>query len=207
MFFVLGPLGLWFSGKKIRRERVRKAKESLVDLLEGMVVNQAKADEAKLQSILRAIERDVDIDLAGEYSIDEWLGDVVLRFEKSRHLSANQKQEYYEAVAKISEDMRARDSQKKEQNIPREYQPIINDLQTALNSSEINRATSLLQELEQRLSRRQPSQDPLLNILGVYKRLYQRSPVTFLTVTAVVTVLYLYIILRWFPFIIWRPFP
>ena len=39
VFFVLGPLGLWFSGKRIRRERLRKAKETLIDLLEGMVTS------------------------------------------------------------------------------------------------------------------------------------------------------------------------
>lgn len=47
VFFVLGPLGLWFSGKKIRQERVRKAKETLGDLLEGMIVNQTKVDQKK----------------------------------------------------------------------------------------------------------------------------------------------------------------
>jgi hypothetical protein len=40
VFFVLGPLGLWFSGKRIRKERIRKAKETLLDLLEEMIVNQ-----------------------------------------------------------------------------------------------------------------------------------------------------------------------
>ena len=105
VFFILGPLGLWFSGKKIRRERVRKSKEILIDLLEGMIVNQASIDEKKLRSIFRAVERDNDIDLSGDYHIDHWLGDVVLRFERSRHLSADQKQHYYEAVRKITDEM------------------------------------------------------------------------------------------------------
>ena len=69
LFFVLGPLGLWFSGRKIRRERIRKAKDSLLDLLEGMVVNQAPTGERKLRSVFRAIEREIDIDLSGEYSL------------------------------------------------------------------------------------------------------------------------------------------
>jgi len=70
VFFVLGPMGLWFSGKKIRRERIRKAKEMLIDLLEGMIVNQAAVDEDKLRSVFRAVERDIDTDLSGEYHID-----------------------------------------------------------------------------------------------------------------------------------------
>src|SRR3990172_3170479 len=107
VFFVLGPLGLWFSGKRIRRERIRKAKETLIDLLERMVVNQAQADEAKLKSVFRAVERDIDIDLSGEYHLDHWLGDVVLRFERRRHLSGDQKQQYYDSVHRIYEEIHA----------------------------------------------------------------------------------------------------
>jgi hypothetical protein len=57
LFFVLGPL---FSGKRIRNERLRKAKELLLDLLEEMIVNHAQIDETRLNSIYRAVERETD---------------------------------------------------------------------------------------------------------------------------------------------------
>ena len=98
LFFVLGPLGLWFSSKKIRRERIRKAKEQLLDILEGMIVNKGVSDEKKLTSLFGAVERDIDIDLSGDYSLESWLEDVILRFERSRHLSSEQKTEYYEKL-------------------------------------------------------------------------------------------------------------
>ena len=195
-FFVLGPLGVWFSGKKIRRERVRKAKETLIDLLEGMVVNKAQVDEAKLTSVLRAVERDVDIDLAGEYHGDDWLGDVVLRFEKSRHLSADQKQQYYDAVRKISDEIHVKTDQKPRVEVPRKYEAILNDLKNSLASNDTGRFASSLEELERALSQRERSQDPLLNVWGLYRRLYQRSPVTFFVTGLAVVGLYVYFFYR-----------
>jgi hypothetical protein len=38
IFFILGPIGVWFSGRRIRLERIKKAKETLLDVFESMVV-------------------------------------------------------------------------------------------------------------------------------------------------------------------------
>ena len=48
VFFILGPLGLWFSGKKVKREKVNKAKSELLDLIESMLVNNEKITLSKL---------------------------------------------------------------------------------------------------------------------------------------------------------------
>ena len=196
VFFVLGPLGLWFSGKRIRRERIRKAKETLIDLLERMVVKQAQADEAKLKSVFRAVERDIDIDLSGEYHLDHWLGDVVLRFERSRHLSADQKQQYYDSVRRIYDEIHAKTDQKPRVESPRKYEAVLNDLKNALATNEVSRAVSTVDELERTLSQRERSQDPLLNVLRIYQRLYQRNPVTFFVALTTVLAAYVYIIFR-----------
>jgi len=198
VFFVLGPLGLWFSGKRIRRERIRKAKEALIDLLEGMIVNQANVDEAKLRSVIRAVERDIDIDLSGEYHIDYWLGDVVLRFEKSRHLSAEQKQQYYDAVRKIIDEIHSK-TDKKTMEVPRKYEPILNDLKSALSSGETTRASHVVEELERALVMREHSQDPLWNVFQFYTRLYQKSPFTFSVAAVLILVIYGVVLAKVFP--------
>src|SRR2546430_16407249 len=85
LFFVLGPIGVWFSGRKIRRERQRKAKEMLVDLVEGMIVTQEEVTPAKLGSIFNAVEREVEVEIGGSYDPERLFEDVMLRFQRSRH--------------------------------------------------------------------------------------------------------------------------
>lgn len=199
VFFVLGPLGLWFSGKKIRRERIRKAKEVLIDLLEGMIVNQANIDEEKLRSVFRAIERDVDTDLSGEYHIDHWLGDVVLRFEKSRHLSADQKQQYYDAISRITDEIHSKTDKKPIMETPRKYEPLLNDLKSALSRGETEMASHVVEELERALVVRERGQDPLLNVFRVYRRMYERSPLTFSVAILVTVIIYVVILAKFLP--------
>ena len=199
VFFVLGPMGLWFSGKKIRRERIRKAKETLIDLLEGMIVNQAAVDEDKLRSVFRAVERDIDTDLSGEYHIDHWLGDVVLRFEKSRHLSADQKQSYYDAVRKITDEIHFKIDKKPVVEVPRKYEPIVNELKAALSNGESEKASKVLEELERALIIPERSQDPILNVFRVYRRMYEKNPLTFLIVLFFVAGFYAFLLSKLLP--------
>ncbi len=199
VFFVLGPLGLWFSGKKIRRERIRKAKETLIDLLEGMIVNQANVDEEKLRSVFRAVEREIDTDLSGEYYIDHWLGDVVLRFEKSRHLSAEQKQSYYDAARKITDEIHSKTDKKPVVEVPRKYEPILSELKAALSGNETEKASAALSELERALILRERNQDPMLNVFRVYRRVYERSPFTFFTALIIAVGFYAFVLYKFLP--------
>lgn len=199
VFFVLGPLGLWFSGKKIRKERVRKAKETLIDLLEGMVVNQANVDEDKLRSVFRAVEREIDTDLSGDYHIDHWLGDVVLRFEKSRHLSAEQKQSYYDAVRKITDEIQSKTDKKPVVEVPRKYEPILNELKIALSDNEADKASAAVSELERALIHRERTQDPVLNVFRFYRWMYKRSPFTFITTFGVAVGIYAFVLYKFLP--------
>src|SRR5690606_19594523 len=149
---------------KIRRERMRKAKEQLVDLLEGMVVNKSKLDEGKLLSIFRAVEREIDIDLSGDYGIESWLGDMTLRFEKSRHLSADQKNEYYETINTLITEVREQKRQKPVEVMPRKYEEIFEGIKPAISTGETEKALELLSELEDRLTKKSPSQDPFVGV-------------------------------------------
>ena len=101
LFFVLGPIGLWFSGKKIRKERIRKAKDSMVDLLEGMLVNQENVTPEKLDLLFNAVGREIDVSLNGVYDGELLIEDVMLRFQKSKHLDAQQKQDYFSKLKDV----------------------------------------------------------------------------------------------------------
>ena len=191
-----GPLGLWFSGKRIRRERVRKAKETLLDLLEGMIVSQSNISEHKMLAMLRAVERDIDIDLSGEYTLENWLGDVALRFEKSRHWGAEQKQIYYEEVSRISGEIKESRTQKKEIIVPRKYEEIFSDLKETVSGSDTSKAIKLVEELERKIVEHPSREDPFLNIFRIYKRLFQRNPVASIIMSIAIIFFYILFISR-----------
>lgn len=202
LFFVLGPMGLWFSGKKIRRERLKKAKDMLLDLLEDQIVNKADISLDKLRCLFSAIERDIDIDLTGEYGLHTWFGDVILRFERSRHLSAAQKQEYYSQVQQLSA---ALDAEKKENvapQIPRKYEDVITELRSAVDSQKTEEAKTLLKLLEEKVAERPSLNDPFLNVFRIYKRMYQRSPTTFWIAMTIALAIYALLLLKLMPHIV-----
>lgn len=198
IFFVLGPLGVWFSGKKIRKERIRKAKEALLDLLEGMIVSQSNINENKMIAMYRAVERDIDIDLSNEYNLENWLGDVAFRFEKSRHLGPDQKQKYYDEVSRINNEIKNNRSQKKEIIVPRKYETIFSELNETLSDSENSKATSLVAELERRMTENPFREDPFLNIFRMYVRIFKKSPVMFIVTAIISVVFYIYFIIKIF---------
>jgi len=94
IFFVLGPLGLWFSNRKIRREKIKKAKEQILDLIESMLVNNETINVKKLSHVFHAIGRQNSVNLEFDIDLNDILEDLILRFAGSKHLSANQKDEY-----------------------------------------------------------------------------------------------------------------
>ena len=94
VFFVLGPMGLWFSGRKIRKERIEKAKDMMIDLVEGMIVNQEDITNVKLRKLFGAIEREVNVAIDSAYDLERLFEDVALRFQRSKHLDTQQKNDY-----------------------------------------------------------------------------------------------------------------
>ena len=102
VFFVLGPLGLWFSGRKIRKERIRKAKEMLIDLVEGMIVNQEQITNSKLRKVFSAVEREVEVSIDADYNLERLFEDVILRFQRSKHLDPSQKDTYSKSLSELS---------------------------------------------------------------------------------------------------------
>ncbi len=191
IFFVLGPIGLLFSGRKIRRERVRKAKEALIDLLEAAIVAGSAVDEPKLKLLYEATERETDVELAGDYTIEDWLADVILRFEKSRHLGPDQKHKYYQAVSHVLEEIRTHREKQSKPTMPRKYSEIFSELRDSVEAGAKPLALRRLDELEGMVSRRGIGGEPISNVFSLYRRLYQRSPVTFLIVSITVLVLYI----------------
>ncbi|GEM_PF-3894277 len=196
-FFVLGPIGVWFSGRRIRQERRRKAQEALLDILEGMLVNQEALNEHKIASLFRAVEREVDVDLGSAYSADDCLDDLTLRFEKSKHLDRTQKDKFYLQIKALHEQMAPKPEGSRETPLPRPYGQILSDLATSLSRSDVAAATPLVEELTRRLVRERASEDMFPNIFRIYRRLYERHPFFFAVTAVVSTAAYAYWLSTW----------
>ncbi|WP_085506801.1 hypothetical protein [Thalassobacillus devorans] len=153
LFFILGPIGLWFSGKKVRKERILKAIDTLLDIVEGMLVSEEDISRHKLIMIFRSVERDMNVDLEAHYDLDNLLGDLVLRFERSKHLDAGQKDSYFHKIISLEQKVNGKEEQNyTNQVIPKAFTKVINELREANNINNQKQIHRLLDELEKKLS-------------------------------------------------------
>ena len=174
IFFVLGPLGLWFSGRRIRRERIKKAKDAILDLLEGMLVNQEEVTPDKLKQLFSAIEREIDVSLGGAYDVDLLIEDVMLRFQRSKHLDAQQKQQYFAKLVDVRAAHHARQEVQPEVSLSRREQEIIAELRETTKDQEASR--TLIDELQTRLERRPDLSDSFMAPFLVYGQILRKKP-------------------------------
>lgn len=193
IFFVLGPIGVWFSGRKIRKERQRKAKDLLVDLVEGMIVTQEEVTPAKLGGMFRAVEREVEVEIGDSYDLERLFEDVMLRFQRSKHLDAAQKDAYSKRLAELSDSLKKKD-RTVERVIPRAYEKIFSDLREVSAAGDKEKLPLIIAELEKRLSHSTSERDAVFSALNMYSRLAKEHPAMFIAVTIGVLAFYAYVL-------------
>ena len=192
IFFVLGPLGLWFSKRKIRREKVKKAQENLLDIVEGMLVNDEDITENRLSSLFFAVSRENGINLEVESDIENLLEDLILRFERSKHLSSQQKDTYIKKIESLQVKLfKVEQSSTERREIPKSFKRIIDDLEENINQNKLDKAQIEIKHLKERLLDRV---NPFDKIFSVYFRIYKRNPLLFIIATIIVLVGYIYLI-------------
>jgi hypothetical protein len=200
LFFVLGPLGLWFSNKKIRKEKINKSKDKILDLAESMLVNGEKVNEIKLSNIFFAVSRQNDVNLEIDTDLTNILEDLILRFASSKHLAPNQKDDYIEKIQTLIRDVetkqresinRQTDTEQKRE-IPKSIKKIVDDMEIGLNENQQDSVRRGIEELKERLTIRRD--DFAFRFFSVYIRLYKRNPVLFLILLIVVIAVYVIMI-------------
>lgn len=184
VFFVLGPIGVWFSGLKIRRERIQKAKERLIDLIEGMRVSQEAITTAKLKQLFNSVEREVETSIGSEYDIERLFEDVSLRFQRSKHLDATQKDAYSKTLLDLVESIK-QSQVAGARVIPRRYESIFLDLRQSIESQDMQKSNKVLDELEEKVSRLPMEAEPFIRILTIQRRFIKEHPVLFLTLAVI----------------------
>lgn len=199
LFFVLGPLGLWFSNKKIRKEKIVKAKEQLLDLIESMLVSNESITSRKLTNVFYAIGRQNSINLEFETDLNNILEDLILRFASSKHLSATQKDEYIKRVHEILDELSKaekaaiNEESEKPKVIPKSYKRLIEEIESKVSSNELENIKSSIDELKEKLSST-PVDSPLVRIFSIYAKVYKRSPLVFIIAIIITIALYVWLI-------------
>jgi hypothetical protein len=196
VFFILGPLGLWFSNKKIRREKTIKAQDQLLDLVESMLVNKESINTSKLSSIFYAIGRRNNVNLEFETDLNNILEDLTLRFASSKHLSATQKDEYIDKIQLIITEIHKEEGSEnistEPKTIPKTYKRIIEEIESKISENNIDSAKSSLEELKEKLSI--TGELPISRMFNSYFKLYKRNPILFFVVSIIVIVFYIWFI-------------
>jgi len=189
VFFVLGPAGVWFSGRRIRKERIRKAKEMLIDLIEGMIVTQEKITTAKLKQLFNAVEREVETTIDSEYDLERLFEDVSLRFQRSKHLDSSQKETYSATLLTLVESLEKSEESGK-RIIPRSYKVLLEQLRESISNNDQENANTVIKEIEEKVSKIPQEAEPLLRILSVQKRMIREYPV----IVGAVAIIYVIIV-------------
>ncbi len=189
IFFILGPLGLWFSGKKVKREKINKAKAEFLDLIESMLVNNENLSKSKILTLFRAIERQNGINIELDSDIENLLEDLSLRFARSKHLSAEQKDNYatkidnlIKSLNQIPDKVASETSILRERETPKSIKSIIADLKSEsenLDSEKLNETIERLEKYHKRPN------DPIL----LTARIIKEKPRLFFAVLVVYVII------------------
>jgi hypothetical protein len=171
IFFILGPLGLWFSGKKVKREKINKAKSELLDLIESMLVNNEKITTSKLVTLFRAVERQNGNNLGLDSDLNNILEDLTLRFARSKHLSSDQKDSYIEKIDALINSITNDENQEKskenlQREIPKSLKTIIDELKTESESADID-SKKLIDKIELLENKLKGRNDPMISVIRI----------------------------------------
>ena len=94
IFYLLSSRGIKKVITSRQEERLKIAKESIVDVLEHQIINNSDINTDKIIHLLNATSRERGVNLTNEYTSLDLLEDLELRFAKSKHLKNEQREEY-----------------------------------------------------------------------------------------------------------------
>ena len=110
-----------------QEERLKIAKESIVDILEYQIINNSDINTTKIIHLLNATSRERGVSLSNEYTHLNLLEDLELRFAKSKHLKNEQREKYIEKIEKLLKKI----EDEKSTIIP-SYERVLNGLEKSI---------------------------------------------------------------------------
>ena len=182
LFFILSMYGIKKYVSSAERERLKQAKNSMLDVLESRIINKQNISIDNINSLLTAIDRENSVDLTGMVSPSSLLEDLELRFEKSHHLDPTQKEEY---CKKIEEYIGNIKEEEKVITVPTKYTEIVDILTENIKSNNSEKALESLELLKKKIKEREG-----FTYYRALRRLRERSPLAFYTVVLIVILFY-----------------
>ena len=123
IFFIASLYFLRYTEKSVEYERYKKAKETVIDILESSLINKQSILPERIKHLISASEREQSTELKDPPKI--LLEDLELRFEKSKHLDTEQQTRY---IDQIEEMISKIESESKISSVPLSYEEILTSL-------------------------------------------------------------------------------
>ena len=190
IFFIASLYFLRYSEKSVEYEKYKKAKETVIDILESSLINKQSILPERIKHLISASEREQSTELKDPPKI--LLEDLELRFEKSKHLDTEQQTRY---IDQIEEMLSKIESESKISSVPLSYEEILTSLKENIETEKKDDALNDLDQLFTKISSfyRREELPPLLR----FARAIREKPMKFI----VFIILYFALILS-FAFII-----
>ena len=130
LFYFLSNYALKRYITSAERERLKQAKDTLLNILESQIINKQDISLDKINNLLKAIDRDHSVNLSDLVSPSSLLQDLEMQFEKSHHLDPTQKKEYCTQIQnQIQEIISMEDTLK----VTKKYSEIIENIVSTSN--------------------------------------------------------------------------
>ena len=149
-----------------------------------MIVNQEAISNEKLTMMFRANERENEISVGTSYDLERLFEDVILRFQRSRHLDASQKDAYAQTLSALSRSLR--DAETSEGQGRREtYRALVRRIAEAIEAGHTKGALKLLSDLDGQLQQAQQQESVLVSMWAGYVNLLRKRRKLFVAVLVV----------------------
>ena len=180
LFFILSTYGIKKYVSSAERERLKQAKNSMLDILESRIINKQNLSIDKINSLLTAIDRENSVDLTGRGSPSSLLEDLGLRFEKSHHLDPFQKEEYCKKIEEYMGNIIK--EEEKIITVPTKYTEIVDILTENIKSNNSEKALESLEILKKKIKEGAP--------FSTLRRLRERNPLAYYTILLIFCLFY-----------------
>lgn len=152
LFYKLSDIAIKRYMVSADRERLKNAKNILLDILEARIINKQDISTDKINNLTKAIEREHSIGLSDIVSPLTLLQDIELRFEKSHHLDPAQKEQYCERIQNRIQEIKANEYTL---TVPRRYSDIADALTEEIKSKNTDKALENLELLKKKIKERE----------------------------------------------------
>ena len=147
IFFIASLYFLRYTEKSVEYERYKKAKETVIDILESSLINKQSILPERIKHLISASEREQSTELKDPPKI--LLEDLELRFEKSKHLDTEQQTRY---IDQIEEMISKIESESKISSVPLSYEEILTSLKENIETEKKSDALNDLDKLSTKIS-------------------------------------------------------